>query len=104
KPNFVHPDPGTDRDGSDYALFVGRLSQEKGLGTLLAAGKLLGERVPLLILGDGPLRGKFEAEAKILGLSRVRVGGFVDRETIVAAMKRARLLFLPSWCYYYFRT
>jgi len=104
KPNFVHPDPGTDRDGSDYALFVGRLSQEKGLGTLLAAWKLLGDRVPLLILGDGPLRGKFEAQAKTLGLSRVRFGGFVDRETILAAMKRARFLVFPSECYENFPT
>ncbi len=37
KPNFVHPDPGADRDVSEYALFVGRLSQEKGLKALLAA-------------------------------------------------------------------
>ena len=37
KPNFVHPDPqlGTGRGG--YAIFVGRLSQEKGISTLLAA-------------------------------------------------------------------
>src|SRR5207245_179155 len=36
KPNFVRPDPGPRNGTTDYALFVGRLSPEKGLGTLLA--------------------------------------------------------------------
>src|SRR5437016_12230476 len=61
KPNFVHPDPGVDRDVSPYALFVGRLSQEKGLQTLLAAWRQLGSMIPLKIAGDGPLRGELEA-------------------------------------------
>ena len=36
KPNFVHPDPGLGRGDGGYALFIGRLSPEKGIGTLLA--------------------------------------------------------------------
>ena len=39
KPNFVHPDPGPGRGMGDYGIFVARLSEEKGLQTLLAAWK-----------------------------------------------------------------
>ena len=34
KPNFVSPDPGTGEGRGGYALFAGRLSEEKGIGTL----------------------------------------------------------------------
>jgi glycosyltransferase involved in cell wall biosynthesis len=104
KPNFVDPDPGTAREPSDYALFVGRLSREKGLGILLAAWKQIGDRIPLLVLGDGPLRGEFEAQVNSLGLSQVRFGGGVDREMVLAAMRRARFLVVPSECYENFPT
>ncbi|ASC72109.1 Glycosyltransferase Type 1 [Halomicronema hongdechloris C2206] len=55
KPNFVHPDPGLGSGQGEYALYVGRLSVEKGLDTLLSAWKLLRSPVPLKIVGDGPL-------------------------------------------------
>lgn len=55
KPNFVDPDPGPGTGGGDYALYVGRLSVEKGLDTLLAAWQRVGDRLPLKIVGDGPL-------------------------------------------------
>lgn len=37
KPNFIHRDPGSGDGRGGYALFVGRLSAEKGIATLLAA-------------------------------------------------------------------
>lgn len=37
KPNFVDPDPGEGSNSGDYVLFLGRLSPEKGLLTLLQA-------------------------------------------------------------------
>jgi glycosyltransferase involved in cell wall biosynthesis len=37
KPNFVDPDPGMGQGRGDYVLYVGRLSKEKGLDTLLTA-------------------------------------------------------------------
>ena len=99
KPNFVYPDPGADRDVSDYALFVGRLSKEKGLGTLLAASKQLGGKIPLLIVGDGPLRRELEFFVQQRKLVGVRFLGCLDRQAVFAAMKRARFLVVPSECY-----
>jgi glycosyltransferase involved in cell wall biosynthesis len=55
KPNFVHPVPSVGSGKGGYALYVGRLSQEKGLDTLLAAWEKLNGKIPLKIVGDGPL-------------------------------------------------
>ncbi len=55
KSNFVYPDPGCGDGRGGYALFVGRLSPEKGLQTLLAAWKLLNKDWKLKIVGEGPL-------------------------------------------------
>lgn len=47
KPNFVNPDPGAGEGSGGYALFVGRLSVEKGLDTLIAAWEhLAGKMFP----------------------------------------------------------
>lgn len=57
KPNFIDPDPGLGRGQGGYAVFIGRLSPEKGIKTLLSGWTELelGGRLPLKIIGDGPL-------------------------------------------------
>jgi len=102
KPNFVHPDPGADREDhgrAGYALFVGRLSPEKGVHTLLAAWQRLHSRIPLLIIGDGPQRAELEAEAQHLGLSGVQFRGFLPRAETLSVIKAARFLLVPSGWY-----
>jgi len=97
KPNFLHPapDPGEARDA--YALFVGRLSAEKGVDTLLAAWKRSGILMPLKIVGDGPLS---NVVANALGaLERVEWLGRQPRERVLALMKGASVLVFPSTCY-----
>ncbi len=37
KPNYLQTDPGPGEGKGNYALFVGRLTPEKGIGTLLEA-------------------------------------------------------------------
>jgi glycosyltransferase involved in cell wall biosynthesis len=58
KQNFVDPDPGIGSGAGNFFLFVGRLTEEKGVKTLLNAWKPLYQkaRIPLKIVGDGPLR------------------------------------------------
>lgn len=55
KPNFVHPDPGPGSGSGGYVLYVGRLSVEKGLDVLISAWEHLSAKVPLKIVGEGPL-------------------------------------------------
>ncbi|MGF1542025.1 MAG: glycosyltransferase family 4 protein [Pleurocapsa sp.] len=55
KTNFLYPVPEIGKGEGNYALFVGRLAPEKGIGTLLKAWEQLGEKIPLKIVGDGPL-------------------------------------------------
>ena len=64
KPNFVDPDPGPSEHKEAYALFVGRLSAEKGLDVLLEAWQKLGPRIRLKIAGDGPLAGLVQEAAR----------------------------------------
>lgn len=99
KPNFVHTDPGERFGSGEYALFVGRLSPEKGLRTLLASWKRLNDRVPLHIVGDGPMRTQLEAEAADLDLSNIHFKGRLERNGVWEAIKGAKFLILPSECY-----
>ena len=57
KPNFVDPDPCPGRGDGNTLVFVGRLSEEKGIETLLNAWKTLAPQaaVTLKIIGDGPM-------------------------------------------------
>ncbi len=99
KPNLVHPDPGVKNGAGDGAVFVGRLSPEKGLRTLLRAWEVLGGRVPLRIVGHGPLREELEDQVERGGLSSVRFEGYLPREQTLAAVKSAAFLIAASECY-----
>lgn len=99
KPNFVLPDPGAGYEKGDYALFVGRLVDLKGVPTMLQAWKQLGSTIPLMIAGDGPYRAQLEAELKDAGLSTVQYRGRLSRPDTMAAMQRAKFLIFPSEWY-----
>lgn len=63
KPNFLAPDPGPGPGAGQYALFIGRLSPEKGIDTLLDAWRQLPMGLGLKLAGDGPLRSRVEQAA-----------------------------------------
>jgi glycosyltransferase involved in cell wall biosynthesis len=98
KPNFVHPDPNVISEGKgEYALFVGRLSPEKRVATLLKAwNRLRNLRIPLIILGGGPQLEQLVKEASSLDLSKISFRGQVSRDQTLAAMRAARFLVFPS--------
>jgi glycosyltransferase involved in cell wall biosynthesis len=97
KPNFFHPDPRAGEGSGGYVLFVGRLSQEKGVDTLLAAWTRLRQKVPLKIVGDGPLAPKVAEAAK--RLSKVEWLGRQPKDRVIALMKDAVALVFPSVWY-----
>ncbi len=95
KPNFVAERRGNAAGGGARrgALFVGRLSPEKGIDTLLEAWRSLD--VPLRVIGDGPLLEGLRNAA----LPNVSSLGRMAPDAVAAEMERAQFLVLPSLCY-----
>jgi glycosyltransferase involved in cell wall biosynthesis len=96
KPNFANHDYKVHDGDRGYALFVGRLSTEKGLGTLLAAWKQLPD-IPLIIVGDGPQGATLRTSAE--QLRNVTFVGPVGHSEVFAYVRRARYLVVPSECH-----
>jgi len=95
KSNFLPSDPGAQDRRGTYAVFVGRLSPDKGLRTLLAAWKQL-PQIPLKIAGDGPLRAQLEEEVKSAGLAHIQVKGHLSKADTLALIRGGRFLVFPS--------
>ncbi|MBI4641066.1 MAG: glycosyltransferase family 4 protein [Candidatus Tectomicrobia bacterium] len=98
KPNFVDPDPGIGENNGDYALFVGRLSPEKGVRTLLRGWQCL-NGIPLKIVGDGPLMDEVRMFVQKQKLDCVEVLGQRASGEVLSLMKGARFLVFPSEWY-----
>jgi glycosyltransferase involved in cell wall biosynthesis len=99
KSNFVEPDPGGIPHSGEYALFVGRLSPEKGLSTLIEAWSRLPYPVPLVIAGDGPMRAHLEAKVAKQDLSHIHFAGAARRDQVYGMMEKAAFLIVPSIWY-----
>jgi glycosyltransferase involved in cell wall biosynthesis len=98
KPNFAPIDPGVRTGEGSCAVYIGRLSVEKGLATLLAAWKQIGD-IPLVLLGDGPLRETLRRQISLDNLNNVQLFGLAPADTVTTFLKKARFLVLPSVCY-----
>jgi glycosyltransferase involved in cell wall biosynthesis len=97
KPNFVHPDLSSGEGRGGYALFVGRLSLEKGLDTLFKAWESLGSKITLKIVGDGPLAPQVaESVAKGSGIEYL---GYRPLTEVYELMGEAAFLVFPSEWY-----
>ncbi|HWP39580.1 MAG TPA: glycosyltransferase family 4 protein [Tepidisphaeraceae bacterium] len=99
KPNFVDPDPGAGGGQGGYALFVGRLTEEKGIRTLLESWKSLYARagVRLRIVGDGPMRDQvIQQTHEAVGIEYL---GRRAPEEVYGMMGEARALIFPSIWY-----
>lgn len=99
KPNFVAGDFAPKAGPGDYALFVGRLSHEKGPQLLPAAWGQVRSHVPLRIVGDGPLSEELSRALKEYSLSQVELIGRRTSEEARTLMLGARCLVFPSIWY-----
>jgi glycosyltransferase involved in cell wall biosynthesis len=98
KPNFVYPDPGVKEGSGGYALFVGRLSPDKGLRILLRAWRRI-QGIPLKIVGDGLLMDEVRAFVQEQQLGNIEVLGRRPRQEVLALMQGASFLVFPSEWY-----
>jgi glycosyltransferase involved in cell wall biosynthesis len=92
KPNsvsFGEPQPYTRRSG---ALYVGRLSHEKGIAELVSRWPR--DAVQLTVIGDGPLFGSLSRSSG----PNVQVIGSATSSEVRMAMRSARCLVFPSLC------
>lgn len=97
KPNFVESDPGVGEGPGAHVAYVGRLTEEKGIGVLLAAWEALDDDVPLRIAGDGPLRERVERAAA--ADPRIEWTGWLDRESVLGLVRESRFVVFPSIWY-----
>lgn len=91
KPHFI-ADPGAPPASAPRsgALFVGRLSAEKGIGRLIDTWR--GIDMPLRVAGGGPL----ESELRSAAPQNVTFLGQIPRDRIRGEMERASVLVVPS--------
>lgn len=98
KSNFV-PDPGgraLPAASSRKILFVGRITPEKGIGSLLQAWRASQpEGLELVVAGDGPMLADLETQ----DWPGVRLLGRVDRARVQELMFESRALVFPSEWY-----
>ncbi len=82
-------------DGN-YVIYVGKLAPNKGVSRLLSAVRDSGLALPLVIVGDGPLRRDLEEQARSLGLA-VTFTGWLHRPEALALLAGATFLVFPSF-------
>ena len=96
KPNFIS-DSGVGDGSGGYGLFVGRLTEEKGVRSLLNAWPHIPQSVPLKIIGDGPLepivRQAAESDPRIEYVGRKSLSEVCDY------LEKAAFLIFPSEWY-----
>jgi glycosyltransferase involved in cell wall biosynthesis len=93
-PLFIDASKWIPKYGGDYALFVGRLSPEKGVDTLIRAAAAA--KVPLRIVGTGPEEVRLKALAAELKADSVVFRGFVSGDGLKAEYAGARFVVIPS--------
>ena len=97
KTNFLHPAPQPSTGEGGYALFVGRLSVEKGLGVMINAWRQLGGKIPLKIVGDGPMAGLVTEAVK--EMPEIEWLGRIPLEQVYEVVGNAAFLVFPSEWY-----
>lgn len=96
KPNFVEDRGEASMESREnYFLFVGRLSAEKGVQTLLEATGYHNFR--LEIIGSGEMESLVSEQAQ--NNSNIIFHGKQNQDIVLAKMKKAKALILPSICY-----
>ncbi len=100
-PHFAEEPPrgfGSVENRGSYALYAGRLAQEKGVDILLQAWRNIKE-IPLYIIGKGPKQKDMETYIKTHGLTHVKMLGFLESREYLKSLARAKFLVVPSACY-----
>ncbi|MDQ7815063.1 MAG: glycosyltransferase family 4 protein [Patescibacteria group bacterium] len=96
--NPVDASSDTVEGGEDFILFIGRLSEEKGVDVLIRAAARVPE-LELKIAGAGPQENALKELAKSLKAENVSFLGFLRQEQLKELRKNARAMAVPSVWY-----
>lgn len=103
KPNFPANPPAPGNAEGKYAVFLGRLSKEKGVDILIEAFKILhtdsSEAFSLKIIGDGPLRMQVKEKIDVEKIRKVELTGQKGFEECMGILGHAGFLVMPALCY-----
>lgn len=98
-PNHIDvSDYKTPQDEGQYILYFGRLSEEKGILTLLDAARK-NPQIPLRIAGSGPLEDMLKKEVLQSRLHQITFLGHLSGDELKAAISGARSVVVPSEWY-----
>jgi glycosyltransferase involved in cell wall biosynthesis len=97
-PYFIPPGPDHADINEGYALFAGRISREKGVGTLLDSAALIKD-IRFVVAGEGPLLDEFRKEAGERGLANIEFVGYATGERLEGLLKGAGCVVVPSISY-----
>ena len=100
--NFLPLDTKFKNDNEDknYLLYFGRISEEKGIITLLKAMEKLQSNTPLYILGTGALEEQVKEYIKAHNLEdKVKMFGFKSGDELKKFVAQAKCIILPSEWY-----
>ena len=79
-------------------VYIGRLSDEKGLTQLIEAMRRL-PGLPLHLIGDGPERPALEVQARGIGLRDIHFHGYIGGRARFEWLRRASVAVVPSKLY-----
>lgn len=97
KPNFVS-DVIPGNGGGKFILYVGRLSPEKGINTIIEADRDGLLPMPIWVAGDGPMASEVRNAAE-QPKSKISFLGPKRKDEVQELMRRAEVLVLPSIWY-----
>ena len=98
RPNWHDPDPGMRSNaGEKSLLFIGRLTEEKGVGVVLKTWAKNPDLPPVRILGDGPMavevRAAADSDPRIIPMGRQ------PHERVLDELRTAGALLVPALWY-----
>ena len=85
-------------EDNDYFVYIGRLSEEKGIKTLINAMKQV-KASKLAIIGTGPLEEELKNQVKELGLKNVEFLGFKSGKALEEAVRYSKFTIITSEWY-----
>ena len=99
RPNFVYAPPLPEAaDAGKYAMFMGRLSPEKGIWTLIHAFEQM-PQITLKIVGTGPLEQELKDYVSQKGICNIELLGFKSGDEKWQLLRNSLCLVVPSEWY-----